>query len=106
MTLDCTYSIDVANTASSAVHAIASGIFHIIPAPVLSNHALTITPSSINGGALTPDLSAAATAGGTPLLPTATFTTSVTFKISGGGNCGTNATVNKTGGGSGGTGAV
>ena len=55
------------------MHAIASGIFHIIPAPVLSNHALTITPSSINGGALTPDLSAAATAGGTPLLPTATF---------------------------------
>ena len=97
-TLDCTYSVDVFNDASTPVKDTASGVFHIVPAPVIAPHTgLVLSPASITGGS-SPDISL--------LLPSATNATSATLTVSGPGVCGTNVTVNKTGGGSGGTGAI
>ena len=96
-TLDCTYSVSVSSNATTPTSDSASGIFHVVPAPQLSSHSLTLSPSSITAGT-SPDISVS--------LPSATGAAGVTFKVSGGSVCGSGVTVSKTGGGSGGTGAV
>src|SRR5207248_6061959 len=86
ITRDCTYKIDVGNSATTPAHTSVDGLFHVIPAPVLTPTgagAVTFSPAIATGGF------------GTTVnvtLPSINLTAAqvsfVQLVVSGGGSCG------------------
>jgi surface adhesion protein len=100
--LSCGYTLTVANAATTARIATATGTLGVIPQPTLLPTSLTVGPAAITGG---PSAPATISITLPQLTSAAASMTSVNFAISGGGACGS-GTVAKSGGGAVGTGDV
>ncbi len=91
--LVCTYTLTVANSATTPATAVATGSLTVIPTPTLSSATFAISPATISGGS-SPSLSATLPS----LTSAAPSASSVTFAISGAG-CGSGPVAKTNGAG-------